>query len=783
MMKTTLESKPPGVRKAVVGTPAEARPGVRDYSGAAGGREKASAAARPTGGKAAAVSLLVALLWLSWCCGSWAQTTNAPGTRSNAWTGFSTNAPSTRTVAGTGTTTNSPSERSTGWIPLSPTYPLLNSSGEVVSPPGFWSSNAPAIAALGLAGGSANPNAITNKETRLLDLYGGIRLLSPSSLNYWMVTNDVDRERLTFVGEGGSEVSFIWSDGHEGLAAPNYYGGLGGASNLPASGVLGLANALEALTNRSKDAVTTNGSGNAEIRGTLTAQGVKERRVIVFDGDSVTAGDYWVRYFTNMPWFAGGAVARMTNFAVSSDGVGYGHPDLNGTNEKFQEKAIDSLVISGGVATATVSTWNPSTYTPYTMTIRSASVPTLSCFVLLENRTSTTFTFPCGLTNQTITDAVAVPGIVARYAPFIRPLKPQSGEVGYYIVYMGLNDGGRVYQSGDLNGLYNVYGGWANAYSNVLYCAHQDGFKTVVLTIHQQTNYWTSIGRAANESMNNVLRNMRVDATGESLVDYLVDWGNIMRNPYDSTLIGTDGLHPTTTGNRFLATEVDKALRGNQARGFAQVLHPEMREWPLYQVQTAPNGFFGAPQGSLVVLKNDGNGAIPFIKYAGSDSNGWAKLYTESNPPPVVAVAAGSGVSISTNSGLYTVSASGTSGGGGTNSGPIALSYGAWDTNVAINASTPVGAVTNAPLFYRLTMSTNALVQNPTGGLDGQTIEIEFLQDATGSRLAFFDAKFGFGSDITGITLTTTAGKRDYATFRYNATADKWYCRGFVRGY
>lgn len=119
------------------------------------------------------------------------------------------------------------------------------------------------------------------------------------------------------------------------------------------------------------------------------------------------------------------------------------------------------------------------------------------------------------------------------------------------------------------------------------------------------------------------------------------------------------------------------------------------------------------------------------------------------------------------------------SGGGGTNSSPIALSFS--DTNVAVSCTTPLGCVTNAPLHFTLSMTTNALIQNPTGMGDGQRIVIEFIQDATGSRLGYFDTDFAFGSDITACTLTTTASKRDFATFIY--TNSKWYCVGFVRGY
>ncbi len=42
---------------------------------------------------------------------------------------------------------------------------------------------------------------------------------------------------------------------------------------------------------------------------------------------------------------------------------------------------------------------------------------------------------------------------------------------------------------------------------------------------------------------------------------------------------------------------------------------------------------------------------------------------------------------------------------------------------------------------------------------------------------------FAFGTDISGITLTTTASKRDFITAVYNSTATLWYVVGFVRGY
>ena len=111
--------------------------------------------------------------------------------------------------------------------------------------------------------------------------------------------------------------------------------------------------------------------------------------------------------------------------------------------------------------------------------------------------------------------------------------------------------------------------------------------------------------------------------------------------------------------------------------------------------------------------------------------------------------------------------------------GPITLSISG--TNVALTATPSNACVDNVPLHYRLTMTTNVLIQNPTGLVDGQRVIIEFIQDSLGNRQVFYDSAFGFGTDITGTMLTAAANKRDFATFIY--CNGKWYCVAFVRGY
>ncbi|MBI3654093.1 MAG: hypothetical protein HY231_23935 [Acidobacteria bacterium] len=81
------------------------------------------------------------------------------------------------------------------------------------------------------------------------------------------------------------------------------------------------------------------------------------------------------------------------------------------------------------------------------------------------------------------------------------------------------------------------------------------------------------------------------------------------------------------------------------------------------------------------------------------------------------------------------------------------------------------------------TLGGNRTLGNPTNGTNGQQLTFELVQDATGSRTLTLDTKYAFGTDITGVTLTTTANKRDFLTVVYNATADKWFVRGFIKGY
>lgn len=84
---------------------------------------------------------------------------------------------------------------------------------------------------------------------------------------------------------------------------------------------------------------------------------------------------------------------------------------------------------------------------------------------------------------------------------------------------------------------------------------------------------------------------------------------------------------------------------------------------------------------------------------------------------------------------------------------------------------------------FRVTLGGNRTMAAPTNPTDAQLITLEVIQDGTGSRTLTWNSVFAFGTDVPSPTLTTTASKRDFLSFKYNSTAVKWYCLGVVKGY
>lgn len=87
-----------------------------------------------------------------------------------------------------------------------------------------------------------------------------------------------------------------------------------------------------------------------------------------------------------------------------------------------------------------------------------------------------------------------------------------------------------------------------------------------------------------------------------------------------------------------------------------------------------------------------------------------------------------------------------------------------------------VNAVSLGP--FSCTLTENAVLDLPTGGVDGQSIEIDFVQDETGSRTLDLIA-FAIPMDATVPVQPTSAGSRSLMAFRLCGST--WCITAFMR--
>ena len=76
---------------------------------------------------------------------------------------------------------------------------------------------------------------------------------------------------------------------------------------------------------------------------------------------------------------------------------------------------------------------------------------------------------------------------------------------------------------------------------------------------------------------------------------------------------------------------------------------------------------------------------------------------------------------------------------------------------ISANAFTP--DLFQAGIFLTLALAANVTINNPSNAKEGDTLEIWFLQDATGGRTYTFGAEFTEGTTVTVSDLATTASK------------------------
>lgn len=101
----------------------------------------------------------------------------------------------------------------------------------------------------------------------------------------------------------------------------------------------------------------------------------------------------------------------------------------------------------------------------------------------------------------------------------------------------------------------------------------------------------------------------------------------------------------------------------------------------------------------------------------------------------------------------------------------------------ALTDAATIAVDASAGTHFRVTLGGNRILGNPTNAVDGQRLLFEILQDGSGSRTLTLDTKYALGTDITSVTLTTTASKRDFLGVVYNSTADKFYVVALNRGF
>lgn len=93
---------------------------------------------------------------------------------------------------------------------------------------------------------------------------------------------------------------------------------------------------------------------------------------------------------------------------------------------------------------------------------------------------------------------------------------------------------------------------------------------------------------------------------------------------------------------------------------------------------------------------------------------------------------------------------------------------------------------TNASLGnnFRVTaLTANVTLSNPTNSADGQRVVWEVIQNAGAAKTLAFGTNFGFGTEITACTVSTTLSSHNFITATYNSTTTKWYVTGCLTGY
>jgi hypothetical protein len=142
---------------------------------------------------------------------------------------------------------------------------------------------------------------------------------------------------------------------------------------------------------------------------------------------------------------------------------------------------------------------------------------------------------------------------------------------------------------------------------------------------------------------------------------------------------------------------------------------------------------------------------------------------------PSLTISAGSGISISSISGTYTISTTGNIGVGSGTSLPTVISI---PYSSTLNTNATLGDI------FNITLSGNATLANPSGAVDGQTLRWRILQDTSGNRVITLGNKFKLPNSASDpLPWSTSANLMDILAATYHLDRDKWDIVAFVPGY
>lgn len=76
---------------------------------------------------------------------------------------------------------------------------------------------------------------------------------------------------------------------------------------------------------------------------------------------------------------------------------------------------------------------------------------------------------------------------------------------------------------------------------------------------------------------------------------------------------------------------------------------------------------------------------------------------------------------------------------------------------------------------YRWVIGGNNTLLNPTNPVNGKTIYVRIVQDATGTRLITWDSKYKFSGGTPALSVAPNA--KDLLVCQYDSVEDTWFCQ------